>query len=38
MIDTSTAEASDEEDGVILMPKSEIDVGARATVVLRSVD
>ena len=38
VIDTSTAEASDEEDGVILMPKSEIDVGARATVVLRSAD
>ena len=38
VIDTGTAEASDEEDGVILMPKSEIDVGARATVVLRSAD
>ena len=38
VIDTSTAEASDEEDGVILMPKSEVEVGARATVVLRSTD
>ena len=38
VIDTSTAEASDEEDGAILMPKSEVEVGARATVVLRSVD
>jgi isoamylase len=38
VIDTSTAEASDEEDGVILMPKSEVEVGARAAVVLRSAD
>jgi isoamylase len=38
VIDTSTGEASDEEDGVILMPKSEVEVGARATVVLRSTD
>jgi glycogen operon protein len=38
VVDTSTAEASDEEDGAILMPKSEIEVGARAAVVLRSAD
>jgi hypothetical protein len=38
VVDTSTAEASDEEDGAILMPKSEIEVGARAVVVLRSAD
>jgi isoamylase len=38
VIDTRTAEASDEEDGVTLMPKSEIEVGARASVVLRSTD
>ena len=38
VIDTSTAEASDEEDRAILMPKSEVEVGARATVVLRSAD
>jgi isoamylase len=36
--DTSTAEASDEEDGATLMPKSEVEVGARAAVVLRSAD
>jgi isoamylase len=36
VIDTSTAEASDGEDGAILMPKSEVEVGARAAVVLRS--
>ena len=38
VIDTRTAEASDEEDGAILMPKSEIEVGSRAAVVLRSTD
>jgi glycogen operon protein len=38
VIDTSTAGVSDEEDGAILMPKSEVEVGARATVVLRSAD
>jgi hypothetical protein len=38
VIDTSTAEARDEEDGAILMPKSEVEVGARAAVVLRSTD
>jgi isoamylase len=38
VIDTGTAEARDEQDGVILMPKSEVEVGARATVVLRSTD
>jgi len=38
VIDTRTAEARDEEDGAILMPKSEIEVGARAAVVLRSTD
>ena len=38
VIDTSTAEASDQEDRAILMPKSEVEVGARATVVLRSAD
>jgi isoamylase len=36
--DTSTAEAIDEEDGATLMPKSEVEVGARAAVVLRSAD
>ena len=38
VVDSSTAEASDEEDGAILMPKSEVEVGARAVVVLRSAD
>jgi glycogen operon protein len=38
VVDTSTAEASDEEDGTILIPKSEVEVGARAAVVLRSAD
>jgi len=38
VIDTSTAEASDDEDGATLMPKSEIEVGVRAAVVLRSTD
>jgi isoamylase len=38
VIDTRTAEARDEEDGTILMPKSEVEVGARAAVVLRSTD
>jgi isoamylase len=38
VVDTSTAEASDEEDGAVLMPKSEVHVGARAAVVLRSAD
>jgi len=38
VIDTSTAGASDEEDGAILMPKSEVEVGARTAVVLRSAD
>jgi isoamylase len=38
VVDTSTAEATDEENGAILMPKSEVEVGARATVVLRSAD
>jgi glycogen operon protein len=38
VIDTATAQASSEEDGVILLPKSEVEVGGRATVVLRSED
>ena len=38
VVDTRTAEASDEEDGAVLMPKSEVEVGARAAVVLRSAD
>jgi isoamylase len=38
VIDTRTAEARDEEDGAILMPKSEVEVGARAAVMLRSTD
>jgi isoamylase len=38
VIDTTTAKASDEEDGATLMPKSEVEVGARAAVVLRSTD
>ena len=38
VVDTGTAQASDEEDGAILMPKSEIDVGGRSVVVLRSAD
>ena len=38
VIDTSTAEAGDQEDGAILMPKSEVEVGARSAVVLRSAD
>jgi glycogen operon protein len=38
VVDTSTAEASDEEDGAVLMPKSEVQVGSRAAVVLRSAD
>jgi glycogen operon protein len=37
-VDTGTAEASNEEDGAILMPKSEIDVRGRSVVVLRSAD
>ncbi len=36
VIDTSTAEASDEEDGAALLPKSEVKVGSRSAVVLRS--
>jgi len=36
VIDTRTATASNEETGVILIPKSEVEVGARAAVVLRS--
>jgi isoamylase len=38
VIDTSTGQAGAAEDGVILLPKSEIEVGARAVVVLRSED
>jgi len=38
VIDTRTAEAHVEEDGATLMPKSEVEVGARAVVVLRSTD
>ena len=38
VIDTRTAAASNEEPGVILIPKSEVEVGARAAVVLRSTD
>ena len=38
VIDTRTAEARVEEDGAALMPKSEVEVGARAVVVLRSTD
>jgi isoamylase len=38
VIDTSTAEVGDEEDGAVLMPKSEVEVGARTAVVLRSND
>jgi isoamylase len=38
VIDTRTAEASDEENGVALMPKSEVEVGGRAVVVLQSTD
>jgi isoamylase len=38
VIDTRTAEGSHEEDGATLMPKSEIEVGSRAVVVLRSTD
>jgi glycogen operon protein len=38
VIDTRTAEARDEEDGASLMPKSEVEIGARAAVVLRSTD
>jgi len=38
VVDTSTAEASDEEEGAILMPKSEVEVSARAAIVLRSAD
>jgi isoamylase len=38
VIDTRTAEVSDEEDGATLMPKSEVEVGARSVVVLRSTD
>jgi len=38
VIDTRTATASNEETGVILIPKSEVEVGARAAVVLRSAD
>ena len=38
VIDTGTAEAGDEEDGTIVMPKSEVEVGARSAVVLRSAD
>jgi isoamylase len=38
VIDTSTAEASDDADGATLMPKSEIEVGVRAAVMLRSTD
>jgi isoamylase len=38
VIDTRTAEVRDEEDGAALMPKSEVEVGARAVVVLRSTD
>jgi isoamylase len=38
IIDTRTAETSDDENGAVLMPKSEVEVGARAAVVLRSAD
>jgi glycogen operon protein len=41
VIDTRTAEVSDEEAkgyGAILMPKSELEVGARSVAVLRSTD
>ena len=38
VIDTFTGQASHEKDGAILMPKSELEVGARATVVLRSAE
>jgi isoamylase len=38
VVDTRTAEVRDEEDGVTLMPKSEVEVGARAAMVLRSAD
>jgi len=38
VIDTRTAEVRDEENGATLMPKSEVEVGGRATVVLRSTD
>ena len=38
VIDTSTGQADGEEDGAILLPKSEVEVGARAVVVLRSED
>jgi isoamylase len=38
VIDTFTGQASHEKDGAILMPKSELEVGARATIVLRSAE
>jgi isoamylase len=36
VIDTSTADAADEEDGASLLPKSEVKVASRSAVVLRS--
>jgi len=38
VIDTTTGQAGEDEEGAILLPKSEVEVGARATVVLRSED
>jgi isoamylase len=38
VIDTFTRQASPDKDGVILMPKSELQVGGRATIVLRSAE
>jgi len=38
VIDTSTAEASDDEDGAALLPSSEVKVGSRSAAVLRSAD
>ena len=38
VIDTFTGQASPEKDGAILMPKSELQVGGRATIVLRSAE
>jgi isoamylase len=38
VIDTFTGQASPDKDGVILMPKSELQVGGRATIVLRSAE
>ena len=38
VIDTTTAKVSDEGAGSVLMPKTEVEVSARAVVVLRSVE